>query len=264
MRRWLAVARGQYARRLRDNLVDTSASAVPFSEFQSILAEYDDPVVFVHIGLSDVNAAFGSRSYERLYTELTDQFDSVLAPGFTPSFRESGIYHKQFSRPQVGMFPVLFLDDAEYRTNDPIHSILVSGDYRFAECDHQNTFGEDGCYAQLDEDNVLIANIGTNRLVSTQYHYISLQANPPYHTTETHSGEIYYDEHTHREINQKNDTFTSMFYNWNRWKMEAYLEEQGVLDTRDRHGLKLSFFRANEMREALEEKIEQDPFYMVA
>lgn len=250
-------------RRLRNRIRDNSASNLPFSELQSVLDDYDESVIFVHVGLRDVNAAFGGRSYERLFSELTQQFESVLVPGFTPAFRKSGIYHKQYSRPQVGMFSVLFADDADYRTDDTIHSIQVAGEYRFDDCNHHDTFGPDGCYAKLDEDNVLIANIGTNRLVSTQYHFISLREDPPYHTTETHPGVIYYDESEHRKVVQKNDTFTSV-YNWNRWKMEDYLEKRGVLERRDRNGLKLSFFRASEMRDALVPKIERDPCYMIA
>lgn len=260
--RWRTVAREEYTRQLKDRVRDTSTSQFPFAEIRSILDEYVDSEIFVHVGLSDVNAAFGRPSYDRLYSELTSQFESVLVPGFTPSFRDSGVYHKQFSRPQVGMFPVLFMDDAEYRTNDALHSIQVAGDYRFDDCNHHDTFGPEGCYAQLDEDNVLIANIGTDRLVSTQYHYVSLQADTPYHAPKTHSGAIYYDEEDYRKVVQENDTFTGI-YKWNRWKMEDYLEERGVLDRRDRNGLKLSFFRAGDMKDALEPKIERDPYYMV-
>lgn len=262
IQRWWTIGRQLYTNRLAESFRDTSASSFPIAELQSVLDEYDDSVIFVHVGLSDVNSAFGERSYDQLCSALTSQFESVLAPGFTPSFRKSGVYHKEYSRPQVGMFPLLFMGDSEYRTNDPIHSIQVAGEYRFDECDHRNTFDPDGCYAQLDDDNVLIANIGTNKLVSTQFHYVSLQADPPYHTTDTHSGEIYYDETAHQEITQTNDAFEPTHV-WNRWKMERYLEEQGVLDDRSRNGLKLTFMRARDMREALEPKIERDPYYMV-
>lgn len=260
--RWRTVARRLYVRRLRPRVRDTSAGAFPFDEFRSILDDYDDPTVFVHVGLSDVNAAFGGRCYEQLADELTSQFESVLVPGFTPSFRDSGVYHKTYSRPQVGMFPALFMDDSDYRTDDALHSIQVAGEYRFDDCDHHDSFGEDGCYAKLDEDDVLIANIGTDRLVSTQFHYASLHADPGYHERNSHSGVIYYDEHDHREIEQTNDTFSSI-YTWNRWKIENYLEEQGVLDRRGRNGLRLTFFRAGAMREALEPMLDEDPYYMV-
>ncbi|WP_232702843.1 AAC(3) family N-acetyltransferase [Halobacterium wangiae] len=220
-------------------------------------------MVFVHVGLSDVNAAFGQRGYERLYEELTAQFDSVLVPGFTPSFRDSGVYHKQYSRPQVGTFPVLFMDDADYRTDDALHSIQVAGSYRFDDCDHHDTFGADGCYAKLDRDNVLIANIGTNRLVSTQFHYISMQADSPYHAAETHSGVLYRDGETHEPVVQRGDTFTSI-YNWNRWKMERDLADRGVVNDRETNGLRLSFMRARDVRDALEPAVERDPYYMVA
>lgn len=63
-------------------------------------------------------------------------------------------------------------------------------------------------------------------------------------------------------MTQTNDTFESV-YGWSRWKIERYLEEQGALDDRSRNGLKLSFVRAGDMREALEPKIEEDPYYMV-
>lgn len=263
LRRWTALAREVYSLSVGHGIRDHSPSELPFSEFQAVLDDYDDPTVFVQVGLSHVNAAFGERSYERLYGELTRQFDSVLTPGFTPSFRESGVYHKQYSRPQVGMFPILFMRDADYRTADALHSIQVSGPYRFDGCDHHDTFGPEGCWAQLDRDNVLFANIGTNRLVVTQEHYVSFRADTPYHEAETHSGVVYYDEESHEEIEQRNDTFTS-FYSWNRPKLENYLAERGVLDRRDRNGLKLSFVRARDLREALEPKIEADPYFMVA
>jgi len=260
--RWGTIARRLYTRRVRGRVRNRSASAFPFSEFRSILEDYDDDVVFVHVGLSDVSAAFGDESYERVRSELTSQFESVLVPGFTPCFRDSGVYHKRYSRPQVGLFSTLFMDDADYRTDDALHSIQVAGEYRFDDCDHHDTFGEDGCYARLDADNVLIANLGTDRLVSTQFHYVSVRADPPYQATTTHSGEIYYDDERHAGIEQTNDTFTSA-YTWNRWKLERYLADRGVLDRRDRHGLKLSLFGANDMRTALEPMVERDPYYMV-
>lgn len=261
-RRWRTIAREQYTRRLESRLRDTSPDSVPFEQFESILAEYNASTIFVHVGLSDVNAAFGGRSYTQLYDTLTGHFESVLVPGFTPSFRASGVYHKLYSRPQVGMFPRLFQGDAGYRTDDAIHSIQVSGPYRFPDADHHDTFGPDGCYARLDADNVLIANIGTNRLVSTQFHYISMQADPPYHEPERHSGVIYLDDAVHEEIDQRNDAFDGA-YSWSRWKIERYLEQQGVLDRRDLNGLKLSLFRAGDARRALAPKIADDPYYMV-
>lgn len=107
-----------------------------------------------------------------------------------------------------------------------------------------------------------IANIGTDRLVSTQYPYISPGTDPPYQTTETHSGVIYYDEKTHEEVTQRNDRYTSV-YAWTRREIEEYPPRRGVLDRRDRNGLKLSFFRVGETREALEAEVEEDPYYTV-
>ena len=244
------------------NFSTSSPSTVSIQHLQNVLSKYDEDVIFVHVGLSDINAALSGNPYQQLYSVLDSEFESILTPGFTPSFRESGVYHKQFSRPQFGMFPVLFLDDTEYRTDDAIHSVLVSGEYRFDGCDHHTTFSEDGCWGQLDRDNILIANIGTNRLVSTQYHYISYQTGVPYQTTKTYSGVVVYGDETHESVDQVDDTFTGR-YSWNRWKMERYLEGQGVLERADMNGLKLSLFHARDMRRAIEPRIADDPYYMV-
>lgn len=244
------------------NFSTSSPSTVSAQQLQNVLAKYDEDVIFVHVGLSDINAALSGDPYQQLYSVLDAEFESILTPGFTPSFRKSGVYHKQFSRPQFGMFPVLFLDDAEYRTDDAIHSILVAGGYRFDTSDHHTTFSEDGCWGQLDRDNVLIANIGTNRLVSTQYHYISCQAEAPYQTAKTYSGVVVLADGTHETVDQVDDAFSGK-YSWNRWKMERYLEKQGVLERADMNGLKLSLFHARDMRRALEPRIAEDPYYMV-
>lgn len=241
----------------------SSPSHISEQQLHNVLSKYKDDTIFVHVGLSDLGTALSGNPYEVLTDVLCDEFETILTPGFTPSFRKSGIYDKQSSRPEVGMFPLLFLKDAEYRTDDAIHSILVSGEYRFDDCNHHRTFGADGCWAQLDQDNVLIANIGTNRLVSTQYHYISLQADTPYHMEETHSGTIIFEDGSRRTVDQVNDTFSG-YYNWNRWKMEHYLNQQGVLERADMNGLKISLFHARDMRLALEPQLADDPYYMVS
>jgi len=258
LKRFYPLLREYYTREFSRN----SPSDISKQQLHNVLSKYEDETIFVHVGLSDLNTALSGNPYEILTSVLFEEFETILTPGFTPSFRASGIYDKQSSRPEVGMFPLLFMNDAEYRTNDAIHSILISGEYRLNDCNHQRSFGEDGCWAQLDQDNILIANIGTNRLVSTQYHYISLQADVPYHTEETHSGTIVFEDGSRKAVEQVNDTFRGR-YNWNRWKMEHYLNQQGVLERADMNGLKISLFHAQDMRLALESQLAKDPYYMV-
>lgn len=240
-------------------------SPVPAEFLDEVLSNYADDVVFVHAGLSDVKAAFGGNPYELLFGKLSDHFESILAPGFTPSFRRSGIYHKIYSRPEWGgTFSRLFLQDSDYRTNDAVHSILVKGDYRFENCNHQDSFGSDGCWGKLDEEDVLIANIGTDWLLSTQHHYIERYYDVPYNAPKDHEGHIYYGEETHERITQTNYTYDFRALRRNHLKIQRMMAEKGLLDVYDLGGLQVLFFRARDLRLALGEELVDDPYYMVA
>jgi aminoglycoside N3'-acetyltransferase len=234
--------------------------------FEEVLKSFDASTVFVHAGLSDVNAAFDGNPYTFLYDKLTHHFENVLVPGFTPSFRTCGVYHKQFSTPEYGMFAKLFHEDADYRTDDAIHSILVDGKYRFDGCDHHDSFGSDGCWSQLEDDNVLYLDIGTDDLLTTQLHYLELALELPYTTKPQHDGIIYYDERMYDTVSQLNygyeyDFWLDTYPNWP--KIRRFLQNVDALDDHSRNGLTLYSFRAQEIREALEPKLEADPYYLV-
>ncbi len=236
--------------------------SVDEARFDNILSRYDDDVVFVHAGLSDVKSAFGTNPYEFLLDKLDEHFESILAPGFTPSFRSTGIYHKKFSRPEVGTFSRLFLEDADYRTNDAIHSILVRGKYRFSDYDHRESFSENGCWSKLDEENVLYLNIGTPWLISTHHHFIEHTLDVPYIETVLYDGVLYRDESEWESIRQCNYT-----YQWpikrNSKKIQKYLTSQMSLSKYNLNGLKLMFFRTQDVKKVLEPKIKADPYYLV-
>ena len=231
-------------------------------EFKSLLADYSADSVFVHVGLSDVNSAFGNESYDFLVDTLDEHFGSVMAPGFTPSFRSTGVYHKQFSKPEYGMFARLFLEDADYRTDDAIHSILVKGTYRFDEYDHHDTFSRDGCWEKFDRENVLYVNIGTPWIISTQLHYLEHFFDVPYVEAPEFPGIIYYDKSRYDSVTQSNNTYLQPT-KWNRSKIESYLESQNVLSSYTLNGLNIRFFRSNDLRQALEPMVTADPYYFV-
>jgi aminoglycoside N3'-acetyltransferase len=237
---------------------------VDISELHEILDNYsEERVVFVHAGLSDIKSVFHKNPYKLLLSSLDDRFDSILTPGFTPTFRKSGIYHKLYSRPEYGAFSRLFLEDADYRTNDALHSILVKGDYSFDDYNHFNTFSREGCWAKLDDDNVLYMNIGVPWITATQHHYIEHYYNVPYNSSKEYNGWIYYDEFRKEPITQVSYQYETEIIRRNSIKIEDYLHSKGALERYTIDGLKLMFFRAREMRDTLEPKIEQDSYYLV-
>ena len=239
----------------------TPASA---DRFGRLVAEYDDyDTVFVHAGLSDIKRAFQCDPYEFLLETLEANFDSILVPGFTPSFRSSGVYHKEYSRPEFGTFAELFLDDAEYRTDDPIHSILVKGDYRFDGCDHHDSFGESGCWAKLDRDDVLILDVGTDWIVSTQHHYLEHRFDVPYVRSATHEGVMFDGSGERTPITQTNYDYT-MPMKRNALGIQSYLTETGSLTRHTLGGLNLMTISARDLREELAPAVKRDPYFMVA
>lgn len=234
-------------------------------EFDAIFSQYDDEVVFVHVGLSDINTAVGGNPYEFLLDRLTANFETVMGTGYTPSFRSSGVYHKQFSRPEFGVFSRLFLADADYRTDDAIHSILVKGDYRFDDYDHHDSFGKEGVRRKLDEDNVLCMNIGTDSFTCLVFHYLEGILELPYVTHPEFDGVVYYDETEHAHISQRNYRYTNELigFPWNEAKVRRRLEADGVLQDHSIGDLQILAYRFNDVKEALVPLLEEDPYYLV-
>lgn len=238
----------------------------PTSEavFDSVLEQYDqEPVAFVHIGLSDIKTAFGADPYETILTKLRSTFDSILTPGFTKSFRNTGVFDLEESTPELGAFSRLFFEDAAFRTPDPLHSVLGEGPYRFEECTFRDTFSTEGCYGQLSEDNVLCLNIGTPWLVSTQLHYIERLCDVPYAETVEIDGELRADGTTTR-ITQRNYDKNNYLYFWNRLKLRNAMVAEGVLDHYSLDGLNVMAVRAGDLQEFLVPRIEANPYYLVS
>ncbi len=241
----------------RDNPADVE-------ELHSILDNYSkEKTVFIQVGLSDIKAVFHKNPYKLLLDVLDEHFDSVLAPGFTPYFEESGVYHKLYSVPTHGTFYKLFLKDADYRTNDATHSILVRGDYRFDNCDHFDTLSRDGCWGKLDSDNMLIMDIGTPWMFSSQHHYIEGYYDVPYCHRVKHEGRIFYENSKNEKITQTSYTYDFKSVRRNLIKLENYLHSREFLDKYDINGLKIRLFRARDMRKAYKPKIKRDSYYLI-
>ncbi|XVH33533.1 AAC(3) family N-acetyltransferase (plasmid) [Haloferacaceae archaeon DSL9] len=239
--------------------------SVSESTFDSILDRYaDDSAVFVHVGLRSINAAFDGNPYEFLLGRLDDRFETILNPGFTPSFRkdDGGVYHKRYSLPRFGTFSKLFFEDADYRTDDATNSILVRGTYRFDDCDHHDTWSPDGCFGKLAADDIRYLAVGTDWITASQLHYLESILEVPYVRTASYDGVIYYDETTHEPITQRSHEYVRQI-TWNRARIADDLDRDGVLDRYNLNGLRLFSFTARDLADALTPRIERDPYYLV-
>lgn len=229
----------------------------------AIFDQYSDAsVVFVHIGLSDIKAALDTDPYAAILHKLRSTFDSILVPGFTKSFRKTGVFDPDETPPELGTFSQLFFEERVFRTPDPLHSILVDGPYRFEGSTVRDTFSPEGCYGQLSEDNVLYLNIGTPWLVLTQLHYVERVCDVPYAETVEIDGELRVDG-TATQITQRNYTKNNYLYAWNRQRLRDAMVSAGVLDHYSLDGLNIMGVRAGDMQTFLEPRIESNPYYLV-
>lgn len=222
--------------------------------------EYDE--VFVHVGLSDVEAAFGGNPYELLLEALTDSFESVLAPGFTDYFEQSGVFDRRHSKPIHGTFAKLLLQEADYRTADPCKSILVQGDYRFDGCTHLDTFAEDGCFERLNEDDVLVMAIGTPHWKCSYLHHLEAKYGAPYSVERTIEGVVHDDSET-TEVEHRTNYYDGIFWSFNKLKLQRDLENAGVLETHDLNGLRLYVTPIRDLDRFAAERMAEDPYYLV-
>ncbi|WP_336135436.1 AAC(3) family N-acetyltransferase [Natronomonas amylolytica] len=235
--------------------------SVAQNEFNQVFESYEDDVVFVHAGLSDVNKALPGDPYEQILTTLDRNFDSILAPGFTDYFKMSRVYSKQYSRPKHGTFNFLFLDDSDYRTDDACRSILVKGEYRFEGRNHHDTFASDSCFAQLGEDDVLLTSIGTPWLMCSFLHYLEWKYRVPYVTKQSFEG-VLFDGKERREIEQETPYWDG-FWRFNKLKLHRHWRKHGIVDEYNLNGLRLFFTSLADIEEFVGHRLQSDPYYLV-
>ncbi|EMA63698.1 AAC(3) family N-acetyltransferase [Halorubrum lipolyticum] len=235
------------------------------SRFERILDRHaaGEDAVFLHVGLSDLASAFDGNPYELLRSAVDSRFESVLAPGFTDYFKTSGVYHKAYSRPKHGTFGALFLEDADYRTDDAIKSILVRGPYRFDDCRHDDSYHPDGCFAKLVDDDVLVMNVGVPWITCSHLHYLESRYDAPYVADETFEGVLYETETRHRRVAQTCGQYASPFYSWNKPKIHRALAAADAIDAYDLNGLRLFFFSLGDVARVVGSALSEDPNYLV-
>jgi aminoglycoside N3'-acetyltransferase len=127
--------------------------------------------------------------------------------------------------------------------------------------DHHDTFGPDGCFAQLSDDDVLFASIGTPWLMCSFLHYLEAKNDVPYVYEETFDG-ILYDGNESREIEQKSQYWDG-YWRFNKLKLHRHWREHGLIDEYNLNGLRVFFASAADIDDFGSYKLQSDPYYLV-
>lgn len=229
-------------------------------------------IIFLHVKLLDfkkkVNAPYELLS-KSIITVFGDLFNpkTILVPTFTYTFTKSGIYHRIFSKSEVGRFSEEIRKVAPYRTLDPIFNVADVYNYLpgFAEEINFNTaFDENSLFHFLDEEDCVIVNFGLEQLVSTQLHYVERQMNVSYRYDKYFDGVIYHDETNYENIKYKYYVRDlEMNPQWNREKIKKYLIENNALHTFVKDNIDVSWISAKAKFKVIKKAILEDEYFLI-
>lgn len=236
-------------------------SVCTLSEFslESIAQGYD--TVIVYAGLRAVSARSGGHAFSKIHNSLVD-IKNLCFPGFTPSFRKTGVYSVLFSKPEIGAFSNHAWTLGVHRTLDPIHSVFVVGGKLEFEDVLDDTFHPEGVFKGFAQEGACIVNIGTPSIVSTNLHYIERLHNVPYLESELHEGVIYDPYAIARKIKHKSYKHNAPV-TWNRKKIENLWTHNGCIRTGCWNGAICRVIDGKKSTDCLSKAIKKDPWFLV-
>lgn len=232
---------------------------LPESALRDALDAFDADVVVAYAGLSDVAAAFGGDPYERLRDALFAQFDAVLTPGFTFSFRETGLVDLDSAPPEVGRFGRRFLADADFRTADPVFSLLGAGRFEFDADGTDCSYASGGYWTELHDRDALYLNVGTDRFRCSAFHVAELRHDVPYVSVVEDRGVVRQDGIARPVVHR-----APADDHYRRFARRKVLADLGdALVDRSVGGVRVQGCRASHVDALLDDRLASDPYYLV-
>lgn len=224
--------------------------------------------LLVHAGIRGLRDRWGlstGAASEVLVAKLIERKPSHLfVPSFTYSFTKTGDFSRSNSLSEVGGFSehVRSTRNASLRTLDPIFSCIDVLDTGFSRAGmNDDVFGDRSVWHLWDGLDGLIVNIGLDKVIATQVHYVESRVGVPYRYDKVFPGRV---------VDDVSSTTTSVLYNynvrdldedpqWDRTRLRAMLKASGVLQSFTWEGVEVLFMRAREVRRVLESALAADP-----
>ena len=228
--------------------------------------------MFLHVRLKGLvekanDYAHGSRELiEFLVREIKPR--SILVPTYTYSFTKTGLFHRVYSRSEVGRFSEeMRRAYGHTRTPEPIFSVVEPvGQYlsQLSNLSHLEAFGRQSIFSSLERDNAIALNINLTKFISTHLHYLERQNRVPYRFDKTFQGVVYHDQAQHQVVNYK-------YYvrnlvedpQWDRQRIASDLEQAGVLRVIRDEEMELNWLPAQDMREFIDRRLAENPLYLL-
>ena len=229
-------------------------------------------ILYLHVGLQNIHDITGL-DYKDLSKSLLDsiwylfQPQTILVPTFTYSFTKSGIFHRNFSKSEVGRFSAEVLKHfSKYRTPDPIFSVVDVTDYlsKLDHVDYTNDYGDNSLFKYLSDQNYISISFDREKFGITQFHYIEKLFNVNYRYDKIFKGIIYHDETNWEHVKYSYFVHGGKAYSrWNRPKIEKFLTDVGVVH-KSQDDIGISWISAQDAIDSLRPKLLKDINYLIS
>lgn len=229
-------------------------------------------IIVIHARIKSIRQEFGSKySYSEItesiinYLNKTFEPKTLLIPCYTYSYTKSGIYHKLFSKSEVGRFSEEARLLGYYRTPDPIFSFLDVNNYlNESNINYNIAFGKGSIFEYMHQQDAVILNIGLDNFIATQRHYVEYHFDVDCRFNKYFSGIVYFNENKYNEVNYK-------YYvrdlarptDGNLKKITKDLLNEDVLKTYYINDINISWLSCRPYLEYFKPKMKDDPLYHI-
>jgi aminoglycoside 3-N-acetyltransferase len=170
----------------------------------------ENKIIIIHARIKTIkdNYDLADESYgeitKTIIDYLTKKFnpETIIIPAYTFSYTKTGVYHKLFSKSEVGRFSEEARKIGYYRTPDPIFSFIDTKSYfEDHKVNHKIAFGKGSIFEYFHNKDAVVLNIGLDKFIATQRHYAEYWYNVEYRFNKYFRGTVYNDETNFEDIN---------------------------------------------------------------
>ncbi|HMO39149.1 MAG TPA: hypothetical protein PKC76_06010 [Saprospiraceae bacterium] len=243
----------------------------------NILDQYQFPprrILFLHTRIKPLFQLLnGVWSYQELsdfiieYLEARYQPLTIMFPVYTYAFTKTGIYHRIFSKSEVGRFAEeQRLKQIYYRTPNPVFSVLdTQGVLRnISHINHLTATGKNSLFTFLQKEDAIIVNLSLDVIRPMQLHYYEELFQVDYRFSKSFDGVIYHDEKNFEHVSfdyyvRKLDRPTE----WNREKIKNDLLKADVWNLFEYEGLEFGWMNSSDLFEYVANRMNNNSKYLI-
>ncbi|WP_312813211.1 AAC(3) family N-acetyltransferase [Sedimentibacter sp.] len=242
------------------------------NELISNLKIPQNKIIYIHAKIKKLKNELGIE-----YDEIVKSFISaimhnykpktILVPTFTSSFTKSGIYHRMFSKSEVGRFSEETRLLSSNRTIDPVFSVVDLNNILPLyedKINYYDAFSSKSLFNLLEKEDAIVMNFDLDEIVMSQLHYIEYMNKVQYRYNKSFKGIIYSDQKDYFEINYNYYVRDlNVNTNWNRKKIEEYLVLQKAIIKYEKEGHKILCGSVKDITEVMNSALSKDKYFLI-